>query len=127
MIGLYNTDVFAEARASPGGVIDIDFLTGTVLAGTPSRAFSDATALYPDAGESLCQRHQLPESAFWQLTARYWSKLLERRYLVTVMNRDGRLAIDHYVGISGRRPKMLYPLGRVRRATQVAEGAAPRG
>ena len=37
MIGVYETDVFGEARATSAGFIEVDFLNGSTMGGTPSR------------------------------------------------------------------------------------------
>jgi hypothetical protein len=115
LIGYYEMDIFGEARRSPEGFIAVDFLTGTCPAGAPSQSLVRAVALYGDALADLCSRHGSSISAFRELTARYSADAYGTRLIVTVEDQQGRRATDEYVGVPGRRPKVLDHLGRVRR------------
>ena len=115
-IGFYVTDVFAEARGQTGqDFIIVDFLSGTCDSGAPSPSLARAIALYRDALAGLCKQHGTSPSAFGKLTARYSIDALGRRFTVTVEDRYGHHAEDEYVGVPGRRIRVVDQLGRVRR------------
>lgn len=116
-IGIYTTDMFAEARRQTGqDFIVVDFLAGTCTSGTPSASLARAIALYRDALADLCKKHRTSPSAFRKLTARYSIDALGRRFIVTVEDIYGHHADDEYIGIPGRRVRVVDRLGRVRRS-----------
>jgi hypothetical protein len=103
-IGLYQTDVFGEARRQTGqGFIIVDFLLGTCASGAPSASLARAITLYRDALAELCKKHGTSPSAFRKLTAQYSMDALGRRFVVTVEDQYGHHADDEYVGIPGKR------------------------
>ena len=112
MVGVYEMDVFDEARRSPDGSIELDFLTGTVSGGNTSRKLARAADLYGQALPGLCARHRTTPASFRELQARYYGT--GWRYLVTVEDCTGRRATDAYEGVPGRRVRQLDMLGRVR-------------
>lgn len=116
MIGVYDMDVFAEAEARPERFIDIDFLTGEALDGAPSPKVARALKLYSEALPDLCRRQGADITDFRQLRARYSGEPMAQRFSVTVEDKGGRRSTDEYVGVPGKRPKILDHLGRVRRA-----------
>jgi len=117
-IGIYETDVFAEAKCQTGqAFIIVDFLTGTCASGAPSASLARAITLYRDAFADLCKRHGTSPSAFQKLTAQYSIDALGRRFIVTVEDRYGHHADDEYVGTTGRRVRVVDHLGRVRPKT----------
>lgn len=75
IIGVYQVDVFGEAKSSTEGFIEIDFLNGTTHGGKPSSSLSDAVRLYKEALPGLCEKHGTTVSSFRQLTAKYWPDL----------------------------------------------------
>jgi hypothetical protein len=115
LIGYYPTDIFGEASRSPEGFITVDFLAGTCRAGTPSQSLAQAIALFKDALAKLCIRHGTSISAFRELTVRYSTTIHGPRFIVSIEDHRGRHSTDEYVGIPGRRPKVLDDRGRVRR------------
>jgi hypothetical protein len=121
LIGRYDLDIFGEARRSAEGFMTIDFLTGTCRSGAPSPSLAQAIALYKDALADLCTRHGTSISAFRELSARfssvaYGARFPENaRFIVTVEDQQGRRSTDEYMGLPGRRPKVLDHLGRIRR------------
>ena len=115
LIGCYEMDVFGEAGRSPEGYITVDFLTGTCLAGAPSESLVRAVALYKDALADLCVQHRTSVAAFRELTVRYSRDLYGRHFVVTIEDQQRRRSTDEYVGIPGRRPRLLDHLGRIRR------------
>ena len=114
-IGVYLTDIFGEANGSREGFIEVDFLAGTSTGGRPSPSLAKAIVLYRDALSKICESHSIDLSAFTKLRARYSGVFLGQRFVVTVEDRAGRIAVDNYEGLGGRRPLRLDPLGRVRR------------
>jgi hypothetical protein len=113
LIGVYEMNVFDEARRSPEGFVEVDFLTGTSTGAPTSLSLTHAIDLYGRALASLCEKHGTSPATFKQLTARYHGGS-GARFSVTVENHEGRLSTDEYIGIPGRRPRVLDPLGRIR-------------
>ena len=114
LIGAYELDIFGEAVRSPERFITVDFLTGTSEGGAPSASLTRAIVLYRDAFADLCARHGTSPSAFRQVKARYSVDRIGGRFVVIVEDQGGRRAEDEYVGLPGRRIKVLDRLGRIR-------------
>jgi len=114
MIGVYEMDVFGEAAAAPQGYIEVDFLTGEASGASPSPDLARALKLYAQALPELCRRHGVEPTAFRRLSARFSGKPRFERYSVVVEDQSGRTSTDEYVGLPGKRPKVLDHLGRVR-------------
>lgn len=112
LIGVYEMDVFGEAKKSPGGVIGVDFLSGEAEQGKVSPALKRAIAKYRDVLPALCAKHGASIDDFKTLTARY--SIVNRRTLVMVRDRIGRCFVDEYVGNPARHIKVTDHLGRVR-------------
>jgi hypothetical protein len=115
MVGVYSTDIFGEAAATPEGFIEVDFLTGAASGGKSSDDLSQALMLYAKALPDLCKRHGADVSEFRQLTARFSRDHTSVRFTVTVEDQHGRRSTDEYMGLPGRRPRVLDHLGRIRR------------
>jgi hypothetical protein len=115
MIGVCSTDIFGEAAAAQEGFIEVDFLTGTASGGKTSDDLARALTLYAKALPDLCKRHEADVSEFRQLTARFSSSHGSMRFTVTVEDQHGRRSSDEYMGLPGKRPRVLDHLGRVRR------------
>lgn len=115
MIGVYEMDVFGEAAATREGFIEVDFLTGEASGAKPSAELARALRLYAQALPDLCQRHGAEVSDFRQLAARFSGRPMFEQFTVTVVDRQGRRSTDKYMGVPGKRPKVLDHLGRVRR------------
>jgi hypothetical protein len=114
LIGVYDMNVYGEAKRNPGGVIGIDFLAAKVIEGKVSRTLETAIAKYRAALPDLCCRHGASVEDFKTLTARYSGEGLCARVVVTVRDRLGRCYVDEYVGIPARHIKVTDYLGRVR-------------
>ena len=114
MIGVYEMDVFGEAASGPEGFIEVDFLTGQTFGSSPSSELARAIGLYANALPDLCRRHGVEVSDFNRLNARFSGKPKFERFSVTVEDRHGKGSTDEYVGVPGKRPKVLDHLGRVR-------------
>ncbi|KGE00994.1 hypothetical protein [Rhizobium sp. YS-1r] len=114
MIGVYETDVFGESAKSPEGYILVDFIAGTSSGAQPSASLARAIDLYAQALDDLCQRHGVRADAFRVLTARYSVDRHGCRFVVTVVDHNGRSSTDEYLGTPGRRVTVRDEFGRVR-------------
>jgi len=114
LIGVYDTNVFGEARRSPGGVIRVDFLAGKATRGNVSRSLEAAIAKYRSALPALCAKHGASVEDFKTLSVRYSVNTINRRIVVTVRDRDGRCCVDEYIGTPARHVKVTDRLGRIR-------------
>ena len=115
MIGYYPTDVFGEAARTPEGYLDVDFLTGSCLNAQPSPSLAGALGHYREALGKMCEQMGAEPADFRELVVRFSGLGHGVQFLVTVEDQKGRRASDLYVGIYGRRPRIVDPLGRVRR------------
>ncbi|HEY0414294.1 MAG TPA: hypothetical protein VGD66_14255 [Allosphingosinicella sp.] len=114
LIGVYELDVFGEARRCPGGAITVDFLRGAVTEGQPSKFLCKAVARYKAALNGLCVKEGGSLTSFRELTVRYWSDHFSRRFAVTVVDAAGARSTTEYAGIPGRRVRIMDGLGRLR-------------
>jgi hypothetical protein len=114
LIGVYELNVFGDARRSPGGLITIDFLHGVVADGRPSRQLADAVRRYRDALPGLCKRHGASVADFAELTVQYSATPIASRFLITVTDQNGRQSSAEYDGFDGQRVKMIDGEGRLR-------------
>jgi hypothetical protein len=112
LIGYYPIDVFGEASRSPSGLITVDFLQGTV-AGAPS-GLEEAVRLYRDALPDLCVKQGVSVSDFSELLVQFSKTSTERRFTVTVVDRNGRQSVTKYCGLESRRLKAIDKAGRQR-------------
>lgn len=105
MIGLYHTNVFAEASAEPPGFIEVDFLGGNSTGSPVSQSFSKGVALYSkEALPALCEKHGVDLKQVRTIQARYSvHPVYGPRFIVTVEDHRGRRSVEHYAGHSGRR------------------------
>ena len=94
---------FDDAGRSPEGVLEVDFLSGTVVSGHPSGELLDRVSRSPSVVADFCARHGQPADAFASFRARYVRTAVGRRYEVTVTDRAGRTRTDYYDGARGRR------------------------
>ena len=115
LIGVFEIDVFGEARRNPNRCIVVDFLSGKVVKGRASPSLARAVALYAKALPALCDKHRTSSAIFSELVACYSADAFGPRFTVTVADHGGRRAVDEYVGVPGRRIRILDHLGRIRR------------
>jgi hypothetical protein len=114
LVGQYDLDIFAEARAEACGYIEVDFLAGTSTGSAVSPLLARAISTFPEILPKLCEQHAVKVSVFRRLSARFSASPLGPRFVVTVEDLVGRTAVDEYEGLPGRRARILDPLGRVR-------------
>ena len=115
LIGVYQTDIFGEAKHSPEQRITVNFLSGKATNGVVSSSLAGAIERYQSALSELCTRHGTSPAAFSTLLASYSSDRFSRRIVVTVEDHYGHTSVDEYVGTPARRVKVLDALGRIRR------------
>jgi hypothetical protein len=114
LIGVYEMNVFDDAKKSPGGVISIDFLAAKVTRGKASPALAGAIAKYGKALPNLCAKHGASIDDFKTLSARYSTDTFNRRIVVRIRDRLGRCYVDEYIGRPARHVKVTDRLGRIR-------------
>jgi hypothetical protein len=114
LIGVYDMDMFGEAKRDPSRAIRIDFLAGKAIQRKVSRTLAAAIAKYRQALPGLCAKHGASIDDFKTLTARYSTDLCIRRIVVTVRDRVGRCYVDEYVGTPARHARFTDRLGRIR-------------
>lgn len=114
LIGVYDMNVFGEAKRSPCGVICIDFLSARATKGKVSPPLRAAIVKYRKALPSLCGKHGASINDFKTLTASYSTERFNRRIVVTVQDRLGRCYVDEYIGTPASHVKVTDRLGRIR-------------
>jgi hypothetical protein len=101
-IGLYGYDVFEEARNSPEGFIEIDFVNGAMLGAMPSEVLSDAVLQYKRWLAELAAKHGASVEDFTQLTLRFADAgAYGRHFVASVADRKGRSDCTVYDGTGG--------------------------
>jgi len=115
LIGVYEIHIFDEARRTPEGFIEVDFLNGVATAGKASPSLQRAISLYAQALPALCRKHGCTARAFQSLKARFWCDPLGPRFEVSIEDHRGRCGTDQYVGLPGKYIRTLDAEGRVRR------------
>lgn len=105
MIGLYQTNVFAEASAEAPGYIEVDFLLGTTAGSPASQSLRQGVALYSkEALPGLCEKHRVNLEQVSAIQARFSAHAVYGpRFIVTVEDRQGKRSVEQYSGYSGRR------------------------
>lgn len=106
MIGVYETNVFAEAAAEPEGFVVVDFLAGCTSGANVSASFKRAVCLYRNQLPGLCAKHGLEPTELSKLEARYGTDpVYGPHFAVTVESRDGKHSTDRYLGVPGKRTR----------------------
>lgn len=101
-IGLYGYDIFAEARASVEGYVEIDFLRGQMAGAMPSNIMSEAILRYLDWLSTLAAKHGGSVSDFADLTIRFAdASPYGPHFVVTIANHKGRQDTAVYHGHGG--------------------------
>jgi hypothetical protein len=105
MIGIYQTDVFAEAASEPPGYLDVDFLNATVIGSPVSSGLKRAVELYRrEALPKLCESHAVDLSAVRTLHVRYGVDIVHGpTFTVTVEDARGKRSTESYTGWPGKR------------------------
>lgn len=107
LAGVYEMDIFGEARATPDGFIEVDFLSGTTTGGRTSESLANGIRLYAQALPGFCERHGADIADFTLLKARFATDAVYGpHYTVTVENQSGRRSTDQYRGVPGKRLRM---------------------
>jgi hypothetical protein len=105
MIGVYDMDIFKEARSQAPGYIEVDFLVGTSSGVPASESLQIAIALYTRAAlPDLCAKHSVDVSEVRSIRARFGvDSALGRTYVVTVEDARGKRSETQYLAWPGRR------------------------
>ena len=114
LIGVYEMNVFGEAKKNPRGVITIDFLAAKAIQGRASRELLAAIAKYREVLPALCIQQGASIDDFKTFTACFSAHIFNRRTVVTVRDRLGRCCVDEYIGSPARHVKVTDRLGRIR-------------
>jgi hypothetical protein len=114
LVDVYDVDIYGEAGRSRKRFFEVDFLTGKATGAWPSLSLRFAIRKYKGGLTLLCAKHGTTPEAFRRLTARYFRDRVGRRMVVTIEDKQGRRSVREYVGIPGRRIRVLDSLGRVR-------------
>ncbi|MDG4885552.1 hypothetical protein [Mesorhizobium sp. WSM4884] len=123
VVGYCPTDVFEEAATSPGGVIEIDFLSGSIIGGRPSHQLKGAAAIFGQAFPIFCKKNGAEATDFQSFLAAFDAKGGRRRAMLTVVDRNGRRSCTEYDGVPLKRLRVLDTLGRIRRKARQIEKA----
>ncbi|MBD8898655.1 hypothetical protein [Rhodanobacter sp. DHG33] len=108
LIGVYGTDVFAEAAADEPGFIVIDFLAATASGNRASPGLLKAIGLYRAALPEFCEKHGVDHALIKTLSARFGTDpAYGPHFTVTVEDVDGRKSVDQYIGFDGRHLRTL--------------------
>ena len=94
---------YEDAARSLDGCLEVDFLTGAIVSGTPSHELLERLALSPALLADLCAHYGETVKAYAYFRARYVTTSAGREFEVTVSDRSGRRTTDRYSGISGKR------------------------
>lgn len=114
LIGVYELDIYAEARSSTSGALAVDFLNGEIVEGEASRSLVEAVPLYQDALAKLIANAGGSISDLKEAKVRFWSGPIDCRFAVTIEDNAGRRSTTEYGGRPGQRVKTLDQLGRLR-------------
>lgn len=113
VVGHCEANVFADAASSPDCHLTVDFLNGNLLNGTASKQLLSAIPIFQNEFDNFCQKHGTTRCDFEEFTVRFEAGRRSKRYFVTVADKRGRRSTIEYIGVPGRRIKMLDHLGRV--------------
>ena len=103
-IGIWMTDIYAEALSSPEGYIEVDFLKGASTGGTASESLLGAIRAYKDYLPGLCGQHHVDSSIFKKLSTRYYvHQVYGHQFTVEVETSHGISMIESYDGSNGRK------------------------
>ena len=120
VIGCHQLDVFGEAASSPGGVIEVDFLSGGIVRGKASENLKAAAARFAKVLPVFCQKNGAEAADFEALSAAFEVTVLGPRVSLVVTDRNGHSSTTEYAGVPLKRVRVLDNLGRIRRAPRRA-------
>ena len=115
VIGVWNLDVFGEAAASPEGLMEVDFLNGTIVRGRASDKLRAATVRFAEVFPTFCEKHGAEAADFKKLRAVFRGRGQECRVTLHVTDSEGVSSSTEYRGLPLKRLKVLDDLGRIRK------------
>lgn len=113
-IGVFMTNVFADAAINSDGSLEVDFLNGTVIGQTRDERLPKAVALYHKQFPAFCQRHGTSSSEFHKLVVRYTYNAPSTGFSVTIQDFRGRASTEEYGVYPSKRVSKIDHLGRRR-------------
>src|SRR4051812_29565461 len=87
VVGYCQTDVFGEAASSPGGVVEIDFLNGSIVRGRPSQQLESAAVTFARSFPGFCNKNGAEVTDFQSFLAVYDARGGRCRTVLTVADR----------------------------------------
>jgi hypothetical protein len=114
LLGVFTTDIFADAAINDDGAITIDFLNGTIQGNTMDDKLPRAIPLYQQAFPEFCAKHGATNTDFRQFKVRYTYLAPKTGYDVTIEDSRGRISTEKYQGLPGKRIAKLDALNRRR-------------
>ena len=114
VIGIYQVDVFAEAKRNDPPSLTVDFIGGQVVEGAASQSLQRAVELFRERLPGFCEKHGALISDFAEFRVRFESLRLGPRFVVMITDSRGTRSETEYAGIPGRRIKILDDQGRIR-------------
>jgi hypothetical protein len=115
LAGIYQFDVYAEARDRSDGRVEIDFLRGKAMGPSVSRELAEFASAYRGGLANLCAKHGTSPEAFSELHAVFSADEMGVSVVVTVADQYGHRAEEEYFGNPARRAKIRDDRGRVRK------------
>ena len=111
LVGMFSTQVFAEAAATPDGSLTFDVLSGKTRGAYPGGEVELAAPLYRNAFPTFCQRHGADHADFRQLVVTFTAEIAGNRFSVMVKDCRGRTSTIDYLGATSRRLRLPHPHG----------------
>lgn len=110
MIDIFDLDVYGDARNSPSGAIEVDFIRGRI-SGNPSRKTESGLREYIARGwPELCEKHKVDLTDFSELVISFDQM---GSYTVTVQSQDGRGHVQDFERYDGKRTTRKSRLDRL--------------
>lgn len=114
LVGVYDSDIFGEAKLSNEKHIKVDFINGTTTGGSPSAKLADTIKRYSEVLPEVCEKQGVSVADFKELSAKFFSDATDRMVSVTVEDMNNKRSVDTYHGYELRHPKVVDDLGRIR-------------
>lgn len=112
MIGLYETDIYSEIAKSQDGVIEVNFIRGTITSGTAR--LLEAVKRYQHELPILCEKQGVSVNDFKRFIAHYSIVKAELFVVLDIEDINGRCSQCEYVGVPLTKIRTLDNQGRIR-------------
>jgi hypothetical protein len=114
VVGIFGTDVFADAASNDDGAVTVDFLNGTIHGNTADDRLSRAIPLYKKEFPKFCAKHAAKGENFQKFVVRFTYRAPTTGFAVTIKDDKGRASTKEYLGIPAERVAKLDALDRRR-------------